>query len=232
MNPTDPGTAKLLKQFDKYFSRTRGPLVARYGSDEADAIQQQARVEFVALAPRLPDIGGEANMFSLVLTINGWIVALHRAMKARGHSVEEVVQISYEASDAFFAAFPRWLDRLIHRGATSRLAVGYIQRQARRSQERRYPEDFVYTCSVTRGRGELELELEFTECAVQKYYEAEGVEELKPYCNFFDPIYSRYFGMGVRAENTLGRGCDTCRLNYNNRRPTELPSNIAALVDD
>jgi hypothetical protein len=65
---------------------------------------------------------------------------------------------------------------------------------------------------------------------VQKYYEAEGVEELKPYCNFFDPIYSRYFGMGVRADHTLGLGCRTCKLNYNNRRETELPPNIRELV--
>jgi hypothetical protein len=223
-------TAKLLKQFDKHFGKVRSTLTARYGAAEADLIVARTRCEFEALAPRIPYIGGRANTFTPVMVINGWIVALYRAMKARGYDVEDVVKIAYEASDGFFRSLPPIVDRLVHWVASSRYAVRHLERQAQRSQERRYPEDFVYTCTARRRGPELELELEFTECAVQKYYEAEGVEELKPYCNFFDPIYSRYFGMGVRAEHTLGLGCSTCKLNFNNRRETRLPPNIERLV--
>ena len=41
--------------------------------------------------------------------------------------------------------------------------------------------------------------LEFTECAVNKFYKEQGVEELKPYCNFFDVTYSKYLHMGIDA---------------------------------
>jgi L-2-amino-thiazoline-4-carboxylic acid hydrolase len=181
------------------------------------------------LLPRIPYIGGKENMFTPVMVINGWIIALYRAMKSRGRTVEEVVRISYEASDDFFRSFPPFIDKLIGKLATTGYVVNHIRQQAERSQERRYPEDFVYTCRFSRR--DEELELEFTECPVQKYYEAEGVEELKPYCNFFDPIYSKYFVLGVRAEETLGLGCRTCKLNYNTHRETVLPSNIRHVVD-
>lgn len=223
-------TAKLLKQFDKHFEKVRSRLASHHGEAEADRIAVLARREFEALAPRIPYIGGRANVFTPVMVINGWIIALYRAMKSRGFDVEDVVRVSYEASDDFFRSFPRLVDRLAHRLATSRFAVRHLERQARRSQDRRYPEDFVYTCTARRRGSELELELEFSECAVQKYYDAEAVEELKPYCNFFDPIYSRYFALGVLADHTLGLGCSTCKLNFNNRRETRLPPNIEKLL--
>lgn len=222
---------KLLKQFDKYFARVTTRLEQGFGREEADTITTRAREEFVALMPRIPYIGGRHNVFTPVMIINGWIVATYRAMTERGYAVEDVVRIAYEASDDFFAAFPPLLDRAIGAVATTRPVIRHLEKQAAKSQERRYPEDFVYTCHVSKRDGEVELELEFVECAVQKYYEAERVLELKPFCNFFDPIYSKYFGLGVTAEHTLGLGCETCKLNYNNRRETVLPANIQAVLD-
>lgn len=221
----------LITQFDKYFPRVRTRLAEAYGAAEARDIAAGTREAFEELVGRLPYIGGRRNVFTPVMVINGWIVALHRAMTARGHTVEEVVAIAYRASDDYFASFPSLVDRLLGAVATTRPVTHHLRSQARRSQERRYPADFVYTCTTTRRGGEVELELEFLECAVQKYYDAEGVPELKPFCNFFDPIYSRHFGLGVQADHTLGLGCDTCRLNYNNRRQTVLPANIQAVLD-
>lgn len=221
---------KLLRQFDKYYTRVTVRLEQRYGREEAHEITARAREEFRELIPRIPYIGGNDNVFTPVMIINGWIVATHRVMARRGYAAEDVVRIAYEASDDYFRAFPPIVDKAIKVLATTRPVLGHLRKQAARSQERRYPEDFVYTCSVHKRKGEVELQLEFVECAVQKYYDAEGVPELKPFCNFFDPIYSRYFGLGVAAEHTIGLGCDTCKLNYNNRRQTILPSNIQAIV--
>lgn len=222
---------KLLKGFDKYFKRVEKQLVHDYGDVEAREITALTRKEYESLLPNIPYIGGRSNIFTPVMIINGWIIALYRVMKSRGGTVEDVIRISYEASDDFFDSFPGFVSYMVGKMATQQFVINFIQKQAEQSQERKYPEDFVYTCQVQKTNGETELELEFSECAVQKYYDAEGVAELKPYCNFFDPIYSKHFGMGVRAEETLGLGCSTCKLNYNNRRETILPSNIQVVVE-
>jgi len=33
----------------------------------------------------------------------------------------------------------------------------------------------------------------------RNFYKEQGVEELKPYCNFFDVKYSKYLHMGIDA---------------------------------
>ena len=68
-----------------------------------------------------------------------------------------------------------------------------------------------------------EMSLVFEECAVNKLYEAMSVEELKPYCSFFDVTYSRLMGMGVDARETIGLGCETCELRYKHGCATPLP---------
>ena len=60
----------------------------------------------------------------------------------------------------------------------------------------------------------------FSECAVNKLYEAQDVEELKPYCNFFDVTYSRLMDMG----------CGTCALRYKHGRATEIPPTLEGVL--
>lgn len=71
--------------------------------------------------------------------------------------------------------------------------------------------------------------LEFSECAVNKFYEAQGIDELKPYCNFFDVTYSKYLNMGIDANMTIGVGCSTCKLKYTRGRET-IPDPLRGLL--
>ena len=74
------------------------------------------------------------------------------------------------------------------------------------------------------------MSLIFSECAVNKLYEAQGVEELKPYCNFFDVTYSRLMDMGCDATETIGQGCDKCALRYQHGRETEIPAPLEGVL--
>jgi hypothetical protein len=161
------------------------------------------------------------------MVVNGWLLALHRAMQAQGRTAEETVQIGYEVTDGFFRSFPRFVLRLGGRLGFTRWVKRMLRKQAARSQQRRYPQDFVY---VFREGGEDDWALEFSECAVNKFYEAQGVEELKPYCNFVDVTYSRLMGMGVDAHETIGFGCSTCRLRYKHGRETVVPERLRGLL--
>jgi hypothetical protein len=210
------------------FLRGARPLLRRdHGAELTDRILADARSEYERLLPQVPDIGGIRNVFQPVMMVNGWIVALHRALRARGGRPEDTIRVFQAVFDGWLRALPEWLLRAIGRLMLSAPARWLFERQARRSQARRYPEDFVWR--VERGPGG-ELSLVFDECAVNKWYAAQDVRELAPYCNVADVTYSRLMGMGVDASETIGLGCEQCALRYRRGRETVVPPSLAGIV--
>jgi len=218
--------ARLQRGFDRFLKRASRSLARHYDAEFAEGVVANARVEFDRIIPEIPYIGGLRNVFSGVMIANGWIVALFRAMKSRGKSAEESVRICVEVSDQLMRSLPGFALRLCGRLAFARPFRRLLERQAARSRERRYPEDFVY--SVREG-DDGELALVFEECAVNKFYAAQGTEELAPYCNFFDVSYSRLMGMGLDASETIGLGCKTCQLRFKHGRETATPERLAGV---
>jgi len=217
------------RAFELFLRGASSELERAYGSEVAASVSAAARVEYEKILPEVPDIGGARNVFQPVMTVNGWIVALHRAMRASGRSAEDSVRVSQAVFDGWLRRLPGPVLRAIGRLAFSGPARRYFERQARRSQERRYAEDFVWR--VEHGP-DGELSMVFDECAVNKWYEAQGVRELSPYCNFADVTYSRLMGMGVNAEQTIGRGCQQCALRFKHGRETPIPTNLTRIVSD
>lgn len=218
---------RALKGFDRFAARAEPKLQAHYGTEFAQAVLADARAELGRLAPELPDIGGLRNVFTPVMVVNGWGIALHRAMKARGKTAADTVRVCAEVADDFVASAPAALLKTLGRLAFSPMSRWIFKRQAARSQRRRYEEDFVY--EVEEG-DDGEMSLVFSECAVNKLYAAQGVEELAPYCNFFDVTYSRLMGMGCDASETIGLGCDSCALRYKHGRATEVPETLKGVL--
>ncbi len=212
----------------EFFLRSAGPVLARHhGQDFADAVVFATRAEYERVLPQVPDIGGARNVFQPVMTLNGWIVALHRAMSARGKQAGDSIRVCQEVFDGWLQRLPDAVLRGIGRVLLSAPMRRYFERQARRSQERRHAEDFVWR--VERGP-DGELSLVFDECAVNKWYDAQDVRELKPYCNFADVTYSRLMGMGVDASETIGLGCERCALRYKRGRETVVPPSLEGIV--
>jgi len=185
------------------------------------------RVEYAKLRPDIPDIGGWRNVFTPVMVVNGWLVALHRAMAARGRTAEDTIRVCAEVSDEFFRAVPAPVLRVVGRLAFTRPVRWFFERQAARSRRRQHPADFVYSVRVS---DDGEFALVFDECAVNKFYAKHGVTELAPYCNFFDVTYSRLMGMGIDASRTIGLGCSQCQLCYKAGRPTDVPETLAGVL--
>lgn len=220
-------SATMLRGFDGFARRVRPYLEARYGTPFAIDTLGEARVEFVQLLPEIPYIGGVRNVFTPVVVANGWGVALYRAMAARGKTALETIAIIAELSDDWFRSMPGWLLGLLGRAAFSGPARWYFRRQGDRSLRRQHAGDFVWR--LREGGGD-DVAFEFDECAVNKFYEAQGVTELAPYCNFFDVTYSRLMGMGINADNTIGLGCETCTLAFKHGRETKVPANLDGVL--
>lgn len=219
----------LLRGFDRLARRLRPKLERDYGAAFAEEVLADARRELDAIIPRIPYIGGWRNAFTPVMIVNGWAVALHRAMKARGKSAEDVIRVCAEVSDEFFRSFPGFLLRSMGRLAFLPPVRRFFQKQAQRSQERRFPGDFFYEVRVS---DDGEFSLVFEECAVNKFYDIENVRELKPYCNFFDVTYSRLMNMGVDARETIGLGCARCSLRYKHGRETVIPERLRGILPE
>lgn len=219
---------RLLSVFNRLARRTSPRLAERYGAAAAHAILDDAREELDRVLPELAYIGGNRNVFTWVIVANAYIISLYRAMKRRGLEAEDAVAVCVEVTDDLLRRVPQAALRAFGRLAFSAPMRRLFRSQAAASQERPYAGDFVY---IVREGGEDDIALVFSECAVNKMYEAMDVEELKPYCNFFDVTYSRLMGMGVDARQTIGPGCETCELRYKHGRATPLPARLEPVFD-
>ena len=210
------------------FLRAAGRLLAReHGEIYADQVLTDARVEYERVHPQVPDIGGRANVFQPVMVVNGWIVALHRALRSRGHGPERVIALSQAVFDGWLRRIPNGVRHVLGRLLLSGPVTRYFESQARRSQKRRHAEDFVWKVEKA---PDGEMALIFDECAVNKWYEAQEVRELRPFCNFADVTYSRLMGMGIDASTTIGQGCDRCELRFKRGRETLVPANLRGII--
>jgi hypothetical protein len=64
--------------------------------------------------------------------------------------------------------------------------------------------------------------VDVTECAIQKYLEAQGAPELTRYLCLTDYISSEAMGRGLVRYKTLAEGCAVCDFRYKQGRPSYL----------
>lgn len=216
------------RAFEAFLRRIQVLLAAQFGPELADGVIADTRVEYDRLRPEVPYIGGAANVFQPVMTVNHWGVALFLAMNKHGKSAAETIRACHQVADAFFRSAPPLVLRLVGRLLLSAPSRWYFESQARRSQRAEFAEDFRWT--LERG-DDGEMSFVFDECAVNKWYDKIGVRELKPYCNFFDVTYSRLMGMGIDAHETIGQGCECCALRFKHKRETVIPANLDGIID-
>jgi hypothetical protein len=220
---------KMLRRFDKIAKIAKLYLIKYDEEAFAVAVIEETREKFEQIIPELPYIGGNQNQFTPVMIINGWIISFFRVMTAHGKTTEEVIRICCDVADDYMRSLPRFLLWAAGNLAFGRFIHWKMRKQARQSLQCQYPDDFVY--KFVEGDGnDFDWALEFSECAVNKFYEKQGVEELKPYCNFFDVTYSRYLNMGIDASMTIGMGCLTCKLKYKRGRETKAPELLRTLL--
>ena len=215
------------RAFEAFLRSARPVLLEHHGEIFAEAVIRDARDEYEQVLPHVPDIGGWRNVFQPVMTINGGVAALHRAVRAHGGNAEDTIRVTQTVFDGWLRKLPPIVLRAIGRLMLSAPARRYFESQAARSQERRNALDFVW--QVERG-AEGEISFVFDECAVNKWYDANDLRDLKPYCNFADVTYSRLMGMGVDATKTNGLGCPRCALRFRHGRETVVPPTLEGMV--
>ncbi|MBY9000194.1 MAG: hypothetical protein KGD64_04715, partial [Candidatus Heimdallarchaeota archaeon] len=137
---------RKLKRRLRFFLRSlKQPLIDYYGKDFNSKVYHETEEEFDSVIRVIPDIGGKKNHFTIILTINGFILAFYRVMKRNGKTIEEVIRIICEGTERRFKSIPRPITWIIGRIAFSPIFYRSMKKNAERSQKREHPANFVYT---------------------------------------------------------------------------------------
>ena len=215
---------QFMKDFDKAATNVKRVLISHYGTSLAESINEQTRQVYEGLLYHLPYIGGDTNPLTRNLIGAAWFLALYRVLKTYGKPVDEIGQISYEATEEALRISPNVLRHLLGRLRLSRFAVNRMKRQAAESQRRCYPEDWVF--SVIKGDGKtFDFGVDYTECGICKFFQAQGAQEFTPYLCLLDYPMSQALGTGLLRTVTLAEGSDRCdfRFKVNRNVPRAWP---------
>jgi hypothetical protein len=210
---------EILEGFDKG-SQCWEPVIARqFGEDFADIILREARERFESLIPQIPYIGGDENHLTASLIESAGYLAFYQAMKGRSKVAEETGKILYEAILARIDEPQTPIPP--SRRLTPEQLMERRRRRAERSQKRRYADDYVYEFIAGNGE-EFDYGYDFTECAAQKFYHAQGADEFTPFYCFLDFPTSKVWGLGLSRTMTLAEGHKKCNHRFKKGRKTEV----------
>jgi len=213
---------KIMRQVRSALRHHRTQFVEAYGKAEGEAIASESMQRFEALLPDLPYIGGDENSNTRSLYMTAAWLAMYRSLQARGASVEEAARLIYLGTASFSNSFPmRWLMRLQGRRLFSRRFQDQRRYAAAISQQRRYPDDWVFEVVEGNGQGSA-FGVDYTECGIVKYLAREGAPELAPYLCWID--YPQFAAMHLRLDRTetLAQGGRRCDFRMSRGKPVQV----------
>jgi hypothetical protein len=221
--------AKLLKDLREKLPFFRRALLTRFSKDEVERIIQELQAEFRALLPRLPYIGGKQNPLTTNLVACSWFLALYRVLQPRGLSDDEIGDLVYRVAEEWVTSSPRWIGRAQSLLIKTPLLRLIFKRITRQSQQRRYPGDFVVHFVPGDGRT-FDFGLDFTGCAIHKFFQAEQAGHFAKYMCRIDYLTTSYKGIELIRTGTIANGADKCDFRYKlARNPQQQP--IVRLVE-
>lgn len=204
---------KLLRDFDRNVKVIRAVLVTRYGDELAEQLIYETRQEYQQLIRQLPFIGGKQYPLTWNLVSSAWFLAVYRVLKARGKTVSEIGALCYEIMETWMKRYPAFLMRLMGWWRFTRWYWNQLEQRARLSQERRYPEDFVY--AAIKGDGKtFDFGVDYTECALCKFYHAQDADEFTPYLCPLDIPMTKALGIKLTRTMTLAEGAPRCDFRF------------------
>jgi hypothetical protein len=196
----------IVDLFEEH-ARAWKPLITnRFGNEWAGAIAEYASQYLEALIPEIPYIGGDKNPLTRHLIRSTTSLALYKAMKVQGVSASEAGKILYDV-------VMERVNRLPLIQPTTLEKFEETKRQARWSQARRYPGDWVW--EFVEGNGiEFDYGYDFIECGTQKLYHVHNADEFLPYYCYLDFVTYRIDGWGFTRTMTLAEGYDKCDFRF------------------
>jgi hypothetical protein len=214
---------KLLRDFDITSTLMRPSLLARYGEEFANTLQQEVRQEYEELIPEIPRIRGpRARALNTFLLISAQELAVYRAVKKHGKSPGEAWELCHQALRFRLATFPRWKRRLMRRFMFSGMVRRIVARRVRKKQKHRFGD---FEIEYVMGDGDdFDFGVNYLECGNYKFVAEHGGEEFAPYVCMSDIALSEAMGWGLTRTQTLADGCSHCNFRFTKGAATQISS--------
>ncbi len=198
----------LLSNFDRLARSVRMRLLEHYPAKLVWGVVADARLEVARLIPKIPNLG-KGHIWQADLETSVMILALYRALKKYGASRSEFTHAIYDVYEAYLNSYPAVLHQVYRKYYFSQYHQDRLRRGATRSQLRRYPVDWVFT--FVEGDGiSSDFGIDIHECAILKFFRAQGVVELTPYICYQEAALGKILGLGFNRKNTLTNGATVC----------------------
>ena len=208
---------EIMERYYDFNSRNWRPfLVESYGHEFTEAVLQETRQQYEELIPIIPYVGGDENeLFTHNIIRSATVLILYKVMRVRGRTAQEVGEVIYEA----IAKVVRHSPQIPGPELTPEFRAEKIA-AARKSQERRYPGDWVW--QYVEGDGvEFDYGTDYVECGAQKFYHAHDADEFLPYFCYLDFATARTAGWGFTRTETLAEGHPRCNPRHKKGRVTK-----------
>ena len=204
---------KLLKGFKEMCRLTRKAGQVYFDDATLDSVIDETQEVFESLIPQIPYIGGRKNRLSDILPMSAMSLALYKVLKARGVPVEEIGKLNYEIAERHSKHVSRLVKLLMSRLRFSRIIKRVLKKMAEKSQKKEFPEDWVFF--YVEGDGEhFDVGIDYTECAICKFFHQQGADEFTKYMCLTDFASSKARGSGLFRTTTIAEGAEKCDFRW------------------
>ena len=216
-----PRARRLMRDYDRMARIAKPVLAPHFDPEYVDAVVKETSREFLRLIPHIPHIGGGQNPLSDNLEKSAMLLALHRVLKARGMTLEEIAEINYKIVETYIASMPRLATLLSGWWAFTWFYRRSLKKRAKESQLRLYPGDWVFDYVEGDGK-KFDFGVDYTECEIVKFLRAQGAHELTKHLCPFDYLLSDAMGLGLVRTTTLAEGGKRCDFRFKRGRRTTV----------
>ena len=200
---------KLMKNFDKTSKALKNVLKQHYNKSEIEKLITNARGEYEIIIPHIPYIGGKDNIHDFSLIGSTWMLALIRTLEKEDVSVRDIGKIVYDTFEEYFKSMPGVAKWILRRTFFSKSGEKRWMRNAEKSQVLTYPDDWIF--EYVKGDDEtFDFGIDYTECAINKFYKKQGAEKYIPYMCLGDYPIFKTLGIGLKRTQTIGNGAPIC----------------------
>lgn len=204
----------LFRRYNKSSKIVIEILSNYYSPSDIDSIVLETIKEVESLLPHIPYIGGKEN-FSLNDFFDSiMILALYKILRRKESSVRNIAQIMYEIREIQSLKQSKLMKFLTAKLIFSSIIKNSYKKKINLMTQRAYPEN--WKMEFVEGDGEeFNWGVNFYECAVQKFFNKHGGEELLPYICMTDYApFNVLKNVEFKRTQTIAGGAPFCDFRF------------------
>ena len=207
---TKPRLMNRIEKNREYYERI---LIQRMTESKMAQIFSKANSEFEHQLPGLPYIGNETNPLAAGFVFATWCLTFFRALEREGIPLREIAKMMYEKMELDVESKSPEKKRNIKEFYFSAGMREVEMNRTKESQSKKYPEDWV--SEYVEGDGQtFDFGIDFTECAICKFFEARNALRYAPIFCLSDYATYRAFDIGFQRTQNIVLGASKCEFRF------------------